>query len=95
MGYANTCSPYGESYIRENTLFGSKFKFPLIVWTEMGPTSTAKNFKEGVIWGFTQKAFKRSLHRNDTARKTINKKAGRGKGITPKPKGNRGMCKES
>ena len=38
---------------KEDTLLGAKLEFAIIVWMKMGPTSTPKDFEEGIIWCLT------------------------------------------
>ena len=38
---------------KEDTLLGAKLELTIIVWAEMGPASTPKDFEEGIVWCFT------------------------------------------
>jgi hypothetical protein len=55
--------PFVKSTIaKENTFFRAILQLTFIVWAQMGPTRTAKDLKEGVIWQFVKKELKWSFH---------------------------------
>jgi hypothetical protein len=55
--------PFVKSTIaKENTFFRSILQLAFIVRAQMGPTRTAKDLKEGVIWQFVKKELKWSFH---------------------------------
>jgi hypothetical protein len=80
---------------KKDTLRGMELKLTAVVGMGVRPTSTTKHLKKGVVRYFLKKNFKRSFHINNTCRKPIYQKTGRGKSITPKPKRNRCMRKQS
>jgi hypothetical protein len=80
---------------KEDTLFGSKLEFALIVRSKMRPTRTPEHLKKGIVRHFPQKTLKRCLHIDHSTWESIDKKASSGESITPKPIWSRSMCKKS
>jgi hypothetical protein len=64
-------------------LFRTELKLATIIWAEMRPAYTTKDFEKSIIKRLFKEALKRSLHINDTARQAINEETRCGKSITP------------
>ena len=47
---------------KKNTLLGTKLELTLVIWTEMGPSSTPKHLEKGVVRLFIKENFNGSLH---------------------------------
>jgi hypothetical protein len=56
---------------KEDTLFGMKLKFVLIVWTNVRPTSTSKHLEKSVVRRPLKKLLNRSFHVKYTSRQAI------------------------
>ena len=76
---------------KEDTFFRTKLKLTIIVRTEMRPTRTTEDFEKSVVRSLMKQEFKRSFHAKKPRRKSIYKKTGGSKSITPKTKRNRSM----
>jgi hypothetical protein len=55
----------------EDTLFGTKLKFVLIVWANVRPTSTAKHLEKSVVRRLLKKLLNGSFHVKYTSRQAI------------------------
>ena len=80
---------------KKNTLLGTKLELTLIIWTEMGPSSTPKHLEKGVVRLFIKENFNGRLHIQNTSRSTVDERACSDERITPKPKRNRCMVQKS
>ena len=80
---------------KKNTLLGTKLKLAFVIRTEMWPTSTPKNLKEGIIRLFIKENFNGSLHIQNTSGGAVYVQTCSGKSITPEPKRNRCMGQKS
>jgi hypothetical protein len=56
---------------KEDTLFGTKLKFLLIVWANVRPTSTAKHLEKSVVRRLLKKLLNGSFHVKYTSRQAI------------------------
>lgn len=50
-----------EAVSKENTELRPKGKFVLVIWSEVGPTGTAEDFQEIVVWSFVKEEFERGF----------------------------------
>jgi hypothetical protein len=80
---------------KKNTLFRAELELAVTIGTKMRPARTAKNLQESIIRNFLERKLKWCFHIKKTRKKPIYQETSYGKGITPKPKGDRCMSKQS
>jgi hypothetical protein len=80
---------------KKHTLFRAELQFVTIIGTKVWPARAAKDLQKSVVRNFLKEKLKRCFHIENTSGKPIYQEASCGKSITPKPKGNRCMSKQS